>query len=322
MTVARAEGFGSVIAMIPAMFGFVPEESIIAAALDEDNRVVCTYRLDIHLIDDLERRHQLVNTLARAATVDGLDSVVVVAVGTEVDARQARLSRAVETIEQHGYPVKMAAHIAAVGEGELWCETRTGTTGLLEDPAVHELAVVRAVEGGTVAPSRDELTRTLAASGEGLDADARPDDEDILAAVMVVYDAVDTCAAGKPVDSSDVQAVAGAILNPKVRDLALGMGSGDRSHAAIDLFADVARRTQGQGRVEALAVVAALTYMTGNGPLAGIAIAMVKRRNPLHRLVDLLDIALQNGIQPSQINEVLAAGATQTAAQLGIDFIS
>ena len=47
-------------------------------------------------------------------------------------------------------------------------------------------------------------------------------------------------------------------------------------------------------------------YLRGDGPLAGIALEAVLAENPHHRMAGMLDTALQSGVRPDEIRELLS----------------
>jgi hypothetical protein len=323
---------GTLIAALPAMLGFVPEESMVLVTMDPRG-LVCAMRADLD-----EDARGAARQIADAAATSEPDLAVL----TFVDEAGAScrmcnddyrdIAEAVRVaLDEHDI-VLWAAHVVdRVADGRQWhCVDGCGHTGTVDDPASSPLAAAAVLDGRRLYTRRDELVDVVAATdpdrAEGLtalieagahDGGDRPA-EAARRDVEHVMTAAADLAAGEAIADRDVARIACALTDPRVRDTLYALCVGRTSAQAESLWSMLARTLPAPSRAEALVLLAFAAYTRGDGPLAGVSLEAALQCHPDHRMAAMLDQALQTGMRPERIRELARTGY-RMAKQIGVD---
>lgn len=298
---------GDLLASIPAMLGFHPDESLVLICLDEHNRVQLTTRVDLPAPEEARALVAALTGHSMVRAAHWIIAVVVAearhtAVVRDLGAGLARLSILLECF-----------HIPACTAGARWTRHGGTDTGTLPDPAASVLAAHRAAEGDTVHHARGAIAATFA-----------PEDPAALTRRAQVIDAVlarplrapreaaaVVCAAlrdahhGKlSLSDERVAELAIALSDPTVRDAALATASPATSafaRAARQLWTCLTRLTPGPERAQPAALAGHAAYTAGDGATARIALDIARAADPGHVLAGLLLRALDGGVHPTQL---------------------
>jgi hypothetical protein len=323
---------GSLIAALPAVLGFVPENSLVVATL-EDGALGAVMRVD--LPDALIHGIGEMADLAMNNDSDGAVAVIVDADGAACrmcDEEHRRLADALATaLDERGVELTDAYVVDRVCAGGRWhCADGCGRSGTVEDPSASPLAAAAVLDGRRLYGTRTELlevvTVTDPARAQALrgaisamaqsrcpergDSDTRGDAEHAIATVAAL-------ARGQWPSEASVARLACAMRDPRVRDMLYALAVGCDAAHAESLWILLARTLPDPWRGDALVLLAFSAYARGDGPLAGIALEAALTVDVGHRMAEMLDQALRTGMRPEQIRELGRSGY-RLATQLGV----
>ncbi|MEB3983238.1 DUF4192 domain-containing protein [Mycobacterium sp. 663a-19] len=326
---------GALIAALPAVLGFVPENSLVLVSVS-DGELGSVLRVD--LSEKLADRIAHLAEVAAAAAPQAAVAVIVDAEGAHCpqcneDYRQ--LSAVLtEELSRHDIVVWAVHVVDRVAAGGRWrCVDGCGSAGAVDDPTASPLAAAAVLDGRRLYPRRADLQAVVAADERAQrpelaasvaeratarraahDADpagrTRCDVENAMAAAARV-------AGGQPLPDADLAELGCALSDPEVRDILYALAVGENAGEAESLWAALARALPLPWRVEALVLLAFSAYARGDGPLAGVSLDAALRCAPDHRMAGMLDMALQSGLRPEQIRELAVTGY-RLAKRLGV----
>jgi Domain of unknown function (DUF4192) len=326
---------GALIAALPAVLGFVPENSLVLVSLD-GGELGAVMRVD--LSDDLTDRVGHLAEIAAAAGPDAAIAVIVDADGAHCpgcnDEHRQLCAELAEALSQYDIELWAAHVVDRVARGGRWhCVDGCGCGGAVEDPSASPMAAAAVLDGRRLYARRADLQAVIAADdparSDGL-ADAlrrqaatrepahradpagcgRRDVETAMAAASRV-------AGGQSLGDVELAELGCALTDPQVRDALYALAVGERAGDAESLWALLARTLPPPWRAEALALLAFSAYARGDGPLAGVSLDAALRCDPDHRMAGMLDQALQSGMRPERIRE-LADSGYRAAKRLGV----
>lgn len=200
-----------------------------------------------------------------------------------------------------------------------WSYGDEGSSGKLPDRTMSALAAVNAARGTVIFSNREELMATLAPlPSEMLDRTAellaarersigRPDRE----AADLLEDAIDD-----PLDLSDadtckrVADLISALWSKPVRDACLTIALCDDAVRAQRLWTDLTRATPPPWRAEPAVLLAVTAWIQGDGLIPRAAIDAALEAQPNHGLALLLSLALESGMPPGTLREMLGMAGT------------
>ncbi|MFD9828904.1 DUF4192 domain-containing protein [Tsukamurella tyrosinosolvens] len=329
----KIDSLGDLLAAVPALLGFYPTRSVVLLAHDEvTGRIGATARTDLEVTRSGGLRKDCRTHIAEAVGLlrrQGADRLFCVAVDDRPRERLApALLRLLEDAARSRDAVVPDLEIIdlvlldRMEAGERWV-CRHGESGALPDPASSPLMVAAVVEGRTIHRSRADLTDQLAEEGQGVGADRCRDAADyeadgdpceLLAAVVGAVTAQRSAA----LSDADVALLGGALLEVAVRDAAMALALTVMADEARLLFAELARRLRGTPRAAAATLVAAGSYLRGDGPLTGIALDAALTADRHYRGAHLLAHALAAGMHPRELC-ITAEIGLDVARRLGVD---
>jgi hypothetical protein len=326
---------GALIGALPAVLGFVPENSLVLVSLD-DGELGSVLRVDLseELVDGVGELAEI----AAAAAPEAAIAVIVDAEGAHCPGcnEEYRQLCAVltEALSQHDI-VLWAAHVVdRVALGGRWhCVDGCGASGAVDDPSASPLAAAAVLDGRRLYRRRADLQAVIAVDDRAHSAElaiavtqqvaareaahradpagrTRRDVENAMAAAARV-------AGGQSLSDAELAELGCALSDPQVRDTLYALAVGESAGEAESLWAVLARTLPLPWRVEALVLLAFSAYARGDGPLAGVSLAAALRCAPDHRMASMLDMALQSGLRPEQIRELAGTGY-RLAKRLGV----
>jgi hypothetical protein len=326
---------GALIAALPAVLGFVPENSLVLVSLDS-GELGSVMRMDLG--DQLVDRIGHLVEVAAAAEPNAAIAVVVDADGAQCsvcDEEYRELCEMLrEALSEHDIEL-LAAHVVdRVAFGGRWhCADGCGASGDVDDPSASPMAVAAVLDGRRLYPRRADLQAVVAvddlADTAGLSAAikqqavareaahradpagcCRRDLQSAMAAAARV-------ANGQSLPDAELAELGCALSDAQVRDTLYALAVGEDAGAAESLWAVLARTLPQPWRVEALVLLAFSAYARGDGPLAGVSLEAALRCEPDHRMAGMLDTALQSGLRPERIRDLAITGY-RLAKRLGV----
>lgn len=322
---------GALIAALPALLGFVPEQSMVLVTMD-GGELACAMRADLG--DDAlgtARR------LAEVAALSRPDLVVLIFVDDGGAACRmcneeygGLADEIAMTLDARAIALWAALAVDRVADGGRWhCIDGCGLSGAVDDPTSSPVAAAAVLNGRRLYARRDDLVDAVAPMDSqraqelcpAIEAAAHAGgDRPHVAARRDVEHVIDTAAAlatGGEVPDGDMVRIACALTDPRVRDTLYALCVGPTGGEAEALFSTLARALPGPWRAEALVLLAFAAYARGDGPLAGVSLEAALRCNPAHRMAAMLDQALQSGMRPERIRDLARTGY-RMAGTLGV----
>ncbi|MEZ0353640.1 DUF4192 domain-containing protein [Mycobacterium sp. pR1184] len=326
---------GTLIAALPAVLGFVPENSLVLVSLDR-GELGAVLRVD--LSEELVGRIGHLAEVTAAAAPEAAIAVIVDDEGAHCpqcnEEYRQLCAMLAEVLSEHNIEL-LAAHVVdRVARGGRWhCVDECGAGGTVEDPSASPLAAAAVLEGRRLYLRRADLLAVLAVEDPAR-SDALTDRLRRQAAKRAVAHLKDPagCARrdvkraitaasrvsdGQSLSDTELVALGCALDDAQVRDTLYALAVGEKAGEAETLWASLARILPVPWRVEALVLLAFSAYVRGDGPLAGVSLEAALRCDPEHRMAGMLDTALQSGLRPEQIRELAATGY-RLAKRLGV----
>lgn len=329
---------GALIAALPAVLGFVPENSLVLVSVD-DGELGAVMRVD--LSDALAERVAHLAEVAAAAAPEAAIAVIVDADGAACagcnDDHRQLCTALEEALAQHDIELWAAHVVDRVARGGRWhCVDGCGSGGAVDDPSASPLAAAAVLDGRRLYARRADLQAVIAVDDPGRSARladavrreaarreaAHRDDpaSDVLLHRRDVESAMATAsrvAGGAALSDRELAALGCALSDVQVRDTLYALAVGESAGDAESLWALLARTLPAPWRVEPLVLLAYSAYARGDGPLAGVSLEAALRCDPDHRMAGMLDQALQSGIRPEHIRDLAVAGY-RLAKRLGV----
>jgi len=307
----------SLVAMLPAIIGFRPQQSLLVAT-------VASHQLGVAMRVDLtptlaEDVGQLVELAAR----QDADSVLVVVVDDTDTDHHALIASLTAGMEARNITVEGAVSVPEIVTGATWrcIQDQCGASGAIDDPKATPMALAAVLAGRPIFRTRDELVALVAPAPETtvpvapvaelVDADAAR------RAVEAILAAMNDVECGTMPDSAALAALAAPLTDVRVRDTLFATALSTRAAAAETLWLAMARVLPSRLRAEALCLVGWSSYVRGDGPLAGVAFAAALAEHAEHSMARLLDEALQGGASPRVLHSA-AESSFRIAEALGV----
>lgn len=321
---------GDLIAAIPGLLGFPPDDSIVLVGFTEAGEkqveLASAMRTDLPPPEDVPG---VAGQLCFAMRGNGADlaAAVVVSAGADPPALPHRdLIQALDDLlDEHGIQLVHSAWVAATVLGQTWwCYCDDECTGQVPDPRDSPFAVAWTPSDAPIFASRDEMAAQLA-----------PDPEDQLAhrAELLAADrralagevAVDTYrthlremldatarATGPPaLDDAQLARLGAALSHPDVRDHCFVTMLDEHPTAAERLWTVLTKALPAPERAEPACLLAMHAYLRGEGVLAGMALDAAVEASPDHRLAWLLRATIDTGTPPESLRRLLAMSISE-----------
>lgn len=325
---------GALIAALPAVLGFVPENSLVLVSVD-DGELGSVLRAD--LSEDIAEQVVHLADIAAAARPQAAIAVIVDAAGAHCpgcnEEHRQLCGVLANSLAQNGIELWAAHVVDRVALGGRWhCVDGCGSCGAVEDPSASPLAAAAVLDGRRLYARRADLQAVIAVDDPARSAalagairrqaaarEEEPGDptprrrRDVKNAVA----AAARVAGGQSLSDGELAELACALRDVQVRDTLYALAVGDSADAAEALWALLSRTLPAPWRVEALALLGFSAYARGDGPLAGVSLDAALRCDPDHRMAGMLDRALQSGMRPERIRELGVTGY-RLAKRLGV----
>ena len=299
-----------IVAAAAPIIGFAPTNSIVAYMLRNDpvhgTVVLCGIRFDVTIT--LEQAANLPQTIN--LTRINPDAAILLAIcDAELDEHaHTVLDTLRDALNSVEIPVTRRIMTRDVTTPGTWHDIDTGQHGPTYPYTDSELAAQTVAAGATIGRSRqeiiDEFSVTdrppLAAIGE-----FRHTIRDTIQEIAEVLDGT-----RKPRADLAIRAGLAITTHRGLRDIMLQQAL-DHEHAASQLWTRISRQLRGCARAEALTVAAVCYCLHNDSVRAGIALELVRglARDggaPMPPLAEMLDQALQSGMHPNRIRDVIA----------------
>ncbi|WP_019853516.1 DUF4192 domain-containing protein [Actinopolyspora mortivallis] len=327
------------VAAIPHLIGFYPSESVVVTTLhdtEETTRVGMTARIDL---PSTRRSSEVATALVRGPVVrDAPTAAVVTVVGGASpqehippvptspeggDGRGLPRRELVEAfgaaLEEEGIRLVQALWTPEVRAGGVWYRYTDGRGGTVPDPGSSPVAALLAVSGAVTFPNREELAASIAPESQETlarwsarlnllqdEADPHRGLADMCVAdVEAVFAAIRRTEHGEPLTEEDLLRVLVALSDYRVRDLAMGTALTSRARAAEQLWFTLVRKAPEPEVADVAVLLAFSAYLRGDGALANVALERAERTRPAHRLGELLRRALDAGVGPDTLSEIV-----------------
>lgn len=342
----RVDDPGTLIAALPAMLGFVPERSLVAAVLrgtgaPGPTAIEAVVRFDLDSITDPWRRDRFTACLGSICLREQAVGVLVVIVDDRMADGADVLCAAtlIEALGTEGVAVRGAWSVPTIAAGSRYRNlSDPRDSGIVGDPGASPVAVAQVVDGRQIRRSRGELTALVRADRQrcarvrtrigpavaryraGLTAAARAGQTVAFqrnALEWVLWQIADA-ASGEPRADRELARLAATLRDRPIRDAMYGLALTDHAEAAEQLWAQLARATPGVDRAEAAALLGFSAYLRGDGPFAGVALSAAVHADATHPMAVLLETSLQSGLRPERLRRLARCGH-QIAADLGVD---
>ena len=317
--VARLSSPGAIVATLPSLCGFPPEESLVVLSLrGERRRIGLTARLDL---PPPEAEGTVAEMFAERMRLDGAREAVVVVLSSE---RRPDLVQAVgEALAVRAIDVHEALHV----DGGRWWSYECSASccpaeGTPVPPPPTLVEAHRAMTGTAVLASRAELVASLAAptflaaeqAGQALDDAAeqwvahwgRDPEGACVAAVRRTRLLLDAVGVGTPVDLPEAAALTVALHDHRVRD-EIATWSLRRSDALLSLLEQTARQVVPPFDAPVCTLLAWVAFARGDGSRVNVALDRALGTDPAYSLANLLRTALDGGVAPREVRRLLKA---------------
>lgn len=302
-----------IIAVIPALLGFVATNSIVGIVIDNHRGRRTIYvgaRYDcaapLHLAADFVAALPLLDDNGSHRQV-----LLIAVADTE---HQSHAGDHLDAIQRHitarGASVIKRLHTPRIEAGNTWTDIDTGASGTTIDYRTSEVALQMAVDHGrAVRASREDIAAEFAPGDPAPAAEDTETTADFVThTVLGMYAAFNDPGTLTP----QLAANAGHLVTASVshRDALLVVSTTD-PEAGATVWTHVARQLRGPARIEALALAAACFYAAADTVRTSIALeaahnTAVAAGLPDTTLVALLDTAVQAAVPPEKIRQLFA----------------
>ncbi|HVV10260.1 DUF4192 domain-containing protein [Amycolatopsis sp.] len=311
---------GQLIASIPYLFGFRPENSLVVAGLggSSGGRLGPVLRL---ALPPPEHEEEAVAAVMPAFAHNPCGAVIAIVVGAHPgrapgELPHARLiARLSAAFEELGRPLLNTLWTPEVRGGARWRSYEGDREGELPDQRSTELAAICVSQGQVTYDSREEMAGRLApddpaaiARRAALLREQSREPMTFAAGLAEVRRALLLVRNGDLAFGDDqVVRLAEALSNSRVRDTCLATAHGSvagRPTQAEGLWLELIRRTPPPERAEAASVLGYAAYLRGDGAFARVALENALDADPGHMLSRLLVRCLERGIPPEKLREL------------------
>lgn len=313
----RVTGPGDLLALVPSLLGFHPEDSVVLLTLGDARQ---PFHARVDLPTDAEQVHQLAGHLAGVAVKGEVAQVAVVAYTDDGCVARAVVDALDEELVQAG--IDLVCVVRADGERWWVLDTSGESGGTRYDVSSHPLMAQAVLDGTVVLGSRRELAESLIGSDP-----QETEDIAVLADEILLRRSREASAPLGPAASqhqlagearwvgdrlhrfledgtrlalADVARLAvGVTVAHEIRDVAWADLSRDNAAQHVDLWRDVVRRSPVHLRAAPATLLGFAAWLSGNGALAWVAVERAQEADPGYAATGLLERILSAGMPPS-----------------------
>ncbi len=319
----RATGPGDLLALVPSLLGFHPEDSVVLVTLGDARQ---PFHARVDLPTSAEEVHLLAGHLAGVAERGGVTRAALVVYTDDGCVARAVVDALDDELMRAG--TELVCVVRADGE-RWWVLDPVGEAGGTPyDVGSHPLMAQAVLEGTVVLGSRRELAETLVGNDPleteqiaGLATEALGRLQDGARAPLGPAAARHQVAVearwveervrrflhdGERLAVQDVaRLVVGVKVSGDVRDRAWAQLSRDSAARHVDLWRDLVRRTPVDLRAVPAALLGYAAWLSGHGALAWCAVETAFESEPDHGLATLLGRVLAAGMPPSSWDPIV-----------------
>jgi hypothetical protein len=326
---------------VPHLGHFHPADSVVVVALQgERRRLGVVFRIDL---PPQKHASQIAEACVEYLRRNEASSAIVVFYPPSGGRAHPAVQRLADQLTKRLDAADIGlTEMLCVGEGRWWslsCSDDAccpaGGTPLEADPA-SPVAAAMALGGRVTLPSRDDLARTLepvaglaaaamsyalSRARQGLQ--ARREDVGDGVVVLESIAAFESTVKARQVDDSpaplDCDTAANLIAaldDVHVRDEIISWFDDDWGELTLAVMSELVRRAVPPFDIVPLTVYGWLSYLHGNGAIAGMAVDRVLAHGPGNGMLRILDDALRGGLNPETfkpnlrlLRRTIAAGA-------------
>ncbi|XVV02467.1 DUF4192 domain-containing protein [Actinosynnema sp. CA-248983] len=340
--VVRVGNLSDLIAAVPSLLGFYPTDSLVVVVLTgpDHNHVVMTLRLDL---PSAEHRRSIAVQLLDILRQHDDAAVLLVVIGhrdeqpeppSDPPPQRDLVQTVSDAMRRLALPVTHRLWTPAISAGVRWqCYDDPACTGVLPSPDQTTLGAESVAAGWVTYENRSELANLLTPDDERAlarratrierllakqpaDIELSHTDEVISRSLRQLLGAVDAMRRGTFTPSdANVARLAVALTDHVARDACVMAPTNERAAAAEQLWLTLTKAVPAPYRAEPASLLALSAYLRGNGAFSAIALDAAEAADPDHRLSGFLRQALNLGLPPSRLDE-LVAGAGDIAARL------
>ncbi|GAA1732412.1 DUF4192 domain-containing protein [Aeromicrobium alkaliterrae] len=313
--VYRARSVGDLLAAVPTLFGFSPQESFIAVATSRPrNRFGFRLRIDLPQLDHIDAAADVaVGHLRR----QGAEGAILLALSDDHERAEEMVRAALARLDDDIEPI-----VVAWADGERYWQPlpRFPDHGVRYTTSPHDLAVVQAVAAGQeILADRAELVARFApcagataermahATGLHLDRVLRvfgqnPSPEGLVNAATAELDPILDRALREQerLSDDDVALVSLWCSSIAVRDEVWSRIGLENARDWLRVLTDVSGRVARPFVPSVLGLTGFAAYMVGDGAQAVIALERALGADPAHRMSLLMMEIIQAGVSPDE----------------------
>lgn len=319
--VMRVRGPGELVAAVPYLLGFTPQDSVVCVPLGGGP----VARLDFpHEEGDID---PAVSALALPYLRDRLDVAVLLMTDDRAAAEKTGLALRRRLESQVRVPLMLWV------DASLWTDLATGESGEILQQTRDTLAA-EAVFGGRRLPaiSRETLAAEVQPDPVGVAAvDERLPPARTFAAQVVregnigeeaiwVGDTVGNfCRSQRPLDDQAAARLLADMAIPELRDHAWLLMTQTDAGAHVALWADLTRRSPAEVRTPAASLLAFASWLDGNGARSWVALDLLTDQDLRgYPLAALTSEVLSQAVPPKLWETHRLAGEAMSAVQVGL----
>ncbi len=335
-TTVRLTGRSGLLAAVPSMLGFHPQESLVMVCLSGPRRRVGPV-IRVDLAGPAAASDQPITQLQQYAHRH-CDEVAVICY-TEDATQPKLLVRVLAALEANGttvldallvrggraIPADSGAEWSGVRKpGDVGCDVPTA-----DHPQAQAMAAAAALHGRGILPSRQALRESISgpagraarqssaalhAAAAGLMATIGPtgpvDHEKLSEMARAAVDrALTEVAGGAGICPSTCASIAILLCDNQIRDAVIARAVQDRRSPWVPMLVAVARATPDEDAAQVCAVLSVAAYRSGDGALAQVAVDRCLSAEPDHRLAQLMVGVMAAGLAPAELAELALPNA-------------
>ena len=299
----RAHSIPDLLNLLPILFGFRPQESLIGVCLQGENRTF-GFRLRIDIPDERGEEEVSARVAALLDENDG-DTVILLAITEHKSRGDVLVQKTADKIEHKHVAVALCA------SGTHWWEAGELETHAWHADPFHE-SIVRAVrEGQVIKANRAEIEREFVPAREAIEyvqlerwqhRFAVPGEETppigIEQRIQTSQATLELLRLGQSPQEQKIGDVAISLRNILVRDHFWFAIDTENARQEMAVWAHLARLLTGPWRCAPLSLAAFSAWQTGDGVRMAIAVDAALREDPHYSMANLLQRVVDQGLPP------------------------
>jgi len=299
----RAHSIPDLLNLLPVLFGFKPQESLVGVCLDGDTRRF-GFRLRIDIPDESGDEDVSARVAALLEENPG-DAVILIAITERKSRGEVLVQKTAEKMERKHVAVALCASQSN------WWEIGAEEAHPWRADPFHE-SIVRAVrEGQVIKADRVEIEREFAPSDEAIEyvqlerwqhSFAVPGEKTppigIDQRIEATTQTLDILRRHQIPESSSIGDAVIALRNVLVRDHFWFTIDPENARNELAVWAHLARRVRGPWRCAPLSLAAFSAWQAGDGVRMSIAVEAALREDPRYSMACLLQRVVEQGLGP------------------------